>query len=125
MTITLLYASLLTILFAVMALRMSGLRFRTQTFFGSADESMTQLMRAHGNLAEHLPPFLIILLLLEMNNVAGGLLHLFGMIFLMCRVLHAFGVYRSSTFNYPRAIGAMGSWILLLLMGLYGIVLTF
>jgi len=124
MTVTLLYTSLLTILFVFMALRIGSQRFNTKIFFGAPDDEWAQKVRAHGNLAEHLPPFLILLALFEMNNTPVAMLHLFGLLFLVCRLFHAFGLYSSAVFSYPRAIGATGSWIIMLVMAGYGLYLA-
>lgn len=48
------------------------------------------MLQAQGNLAEYLPPFLILLGLLEINKVLSPfLLHLFGTVFLVARIGHA------------------------------------
>jgi uncharacterized membrane protein YecN with MAPEG domain len=124
MTVTLLYASLLTILFVFLALRIGSQRLNTKIFFGAPDDEWAQKVRAHGNLAEHLPPFLILLALFEMNNAPEALLHLFGLLFLLCRFLHAFGLYTSAEFSFHRAVGAMGSWAIMLAMACYGLYLA-
>ena len=81
MEITLLYASLLTILAIFLAIKVGMNRVETKTMTGEGESSkLLQSIRAHGNLIEYAPLALILLALLEMQNVSESMLHLFGII---------------------------------------------
>ena len=122
MEITLLYASLLTILAIFLALRNGVIRGKTKTMLGEGDSpELLQSIRAHGNLMEHAPIALILLLLLEMQGVADWKLHLIGSSFFLCRILHAYGITISRESTPYRVVGALGSWVLMLGMSGYGI----
>ena len=82
---------------------------------------LLQSMRAHGNLMEHAPIALILLLLLEMQGVVDWKLHLIGSSFFLCRILHAYGIIISRESTPYRLVGALGSWVLMMGMSIYGI----
>ena len=122
MEITLLYASLLTILAIFLALRNGVIRGKTKTMLGEGDSpELLQSIRAHGNLMEHAPIALILLLLLEMQGIADWKLHLIGSSFFLCRILHAYGITISRESTPYRVVGALGSWVLMLGMSGYGV----
>jgi uncharacterized protein len=122
MEITLLYASLLTILAIFLALRNGVIRGKTKTMLGEGDSpELLQSIRAHGNLMEHAPIALMLLLLLEMQGIADWKLHLIGSSFFLCRILHAYGITISRESTPYRVVGALGSWMLMLGMSGYGV----
>ena len=93
MEITLLYTSLITILAIFLAFRVGVTRGKTNTLLGEGDSSeLLQSIRSHGNLIEHAPLALMLLLLLEMQGVADWKLHLLGSSFFLFRILHAYGL---------------------------------
>ena len=122
MEITLLYTSLITIFAIFLALRNGVIRGKTKTMLGDGGSSeLLQSMRAHGNLMEHAPIALILLLLLEMQGVVDWKLHLIGSTFFLCRILHAYGISISRESTPYRVVGALGSWVLKMGMSIYGI----
>ena len=122
MEITLLYASLLTILAIFLAIKVGMNRVETNIMTGEGESSMLlQSVRAHGNLIEYAPLALILLALLEMQNVSDFMLHLCGSLFFLARILHAYGVTISRESTPYRLIGAVGTWLIMLIMSLVGI----
>ncbi|MDC1013168.1 MAPEG family protein [Gammaproteobacteria bacterium] len=122
MEITLLYASLMTILAIFLAFRVGINRGKTNTLLGEGDSSeLLQSIRSHGNLLENAPLALFLLLLIEMQGVADWKLHLIGSSFFLFRILHAYGLSISRESTPYRVVGALGSWVLMLGMSLYGI----
>jgi len=122
MEITLLYASLVTILAIFLAFRVGINRGKTNTLLGEGDSSeLLQSIRSHGNLLENAPLALFLLLLIEMQGVADWKLHLIGSSFFLFRILHAYGLSISRETTPYRVVGALGSWVLMLGMSLYGI----
>ena len=81
-------------------------------------------IRAHGNFAENVPLFLILLGLLEFAT--GGNLWLWGasILFILARLLHVFGMDRPGA-NWMRVTGVTISWAALLALGLYAILLAY
>ena len=122
MEITLLYTSLITLLAIFLAFKVGITRGKTNTLLGEGDSSeLLQSIRSHGNLMESAPITLILLLLLEMQSVADWKLHLIGSSFFLFRILHAYGISISRESTPYRVIGALGSWMLMLGMSIYGV----
>ena len=122
MEITLLYTSLITMLAIFLAFKVGITRGKTNTLLGEGDSSeLLQSIRSHGNLMESAPITLILLLLLEMQSVADWKLHLIGSSFFLFRILHAYGISISRESTPYRVVGALGSWMLMLGMSIYGV----
>jgi uncharacterized membrane protein YecN with MAPEG domain len=73
-------------------------------------------LRVQANFVENVPLALLLLLGLELQGVAAGALHTFGISLLICRLLHAWGLGTNEGANYPRLIGAQGTFLLLSVM---------
>ena len=124
MEITLLYTSLLTILAIFLAIKVGMNRTETNTMLGEGESSvLLQSIRAHGNLIEYAPFALILLALLEMQNTSDWILHLCGSLFFLARILHAYGVSISRESTPYRLVGALGTWLIMLVMSVLGIYL--
>lgn len=123
--ITLTIAGAAAILHVWLSLRVSGLRRRLSIGVGDAgNEVMLRRMRAHGNFAENVPVFLVLLGFVELAT--GGHLWLWGaaILFVLARILHAFGMDRPGA-NWLRVGGISISWTVLLGLGGYAIVLAY
>jgi len=83
---------------------------------------LLRVIRAHGNCAEWAPALVLMLLLLELSGVAGLRLHLFGGAILLARIVHAAGVLLKSSISVG---GATLTYLLILAMPIYGLVLHF
>jgi len=68
---------------------------------------LLQVIRAHGNAVEFIPIFLILLFLFEINGGAKLWLHIAGSVFVVARVLHAIGLYKSAGVSIWRVAGTM------------------
>jgi len=73
-------------------------------------------LRVQANFVENVPLALLLLLGLELQGVASAVLHVFGSSLVVCRLLHAFGLGSYEGANYPRLIGAQGTFLLLSVM---------
>ena len=82
---------------------------------------LLQSIRAHGNLIEYAPLALILLALLEMQNLSDSMLHLCGSLFFLARISHAYGVSISRESTPYRLVGALGTWLIMLVMSVLGI----
>lgn len=90
---TSLYAALLALLFCALSVRVVVLRTQLETSLGDAgDGRLQRAIRAHGNFAEYVPLALLLLLLLELNGVDPWLLNGGGILLLLSRAAHAYGV---------------------------------
>ncbi|WP_114954238.1 MAPEG family protein [Sphingosinicella terrae] len=123
--ITLTIAGAAAILHIWLSVRVSSLRRRLQIGVGDAgNEMIARRMRAHGNFAENVPIFLILLFALELAT--GGSLWLWGaaILFILARIAHAFGMDRPGA-NPLRVGGITLSWLVLLGLGLFAILIAY
>jgi len=123
--ITLTIAGAAAILHIWLSLRVSRLRRPLKVGVGDGgNEILLRRMRAHANFAENAPLFLILLALLELAT--GGTLWLWGaaIVFMLARILHAFGMDRPGA-NPMRVGGIALSWLSLLGLGLYAILIAY
>lgn len=116
MSITALYTALLGLLMLLLAYlvvkqRMAGAPKPTDVERYAKFDS---IVRAHGNAAEYIPISLLVLLALE-NSVASPLLvHAFGLLLLLSRVGHGYGMVTTVGRSFGRFYGTLGGWIYLL-----------
>ena len=123
--ITLTIAGAAAILHVWLSLRVSRLRRPLKIAVGDGgNEVLARRMRAHGNFAENMPILLVLLGFLELAT--GGNLWLWGaaILFVVARILHAFGMDRPGA-NWMRVIGISASWAVLLALGLYAIFIAY
>ena len=123
--ISLTIAGAAAILHVWLSLRVSQLRRPLNVGVGDGgNEVLLRRIRAHGNFAENVPLFLILLGLLEFAT--GGNLWLWGaaILFILARLLHVFGMDRPGA-NWMRVTGVTVSWLALLGLGLYAIFLAY
>jgi uncharacterized protein len=73
-----------------------------------------QRIRVHGNFTEYVPMGLVLMLVLELNGAAHGLLHALGASLFAARVLHAFGLGTSTGTSPGRFGGTVLTWLTLL-----------
>ena len=123
--ITLTIAGAAAILHVWLSLRVSRLRRPLKIGVGDGgNEVLLRRVRAHGNFAENVPIFLVLLGFLELAT--GGDLWLWGaaILFILARILHAFGMDRPGA-NPMRVGGISASWLVLLGLGLYAIFVAY
>lgn len=73
------------------------------------DELMLRRIRRHGNLAENAPLFLVLLAMLEMLGGTTALVQGLGIVFVLARFSHAYAFTADSQPLAPRAGGALGN----------------
>ena len=108
MRITGLYAALSTLLVLILAVRVIAYRRSHKIGLGdNGDAELCKRVRAHGNAIEYLPFGLLLLLILELNQTAPLLLHVFGCVLLLARLAHAWGVSHHSGVSPGRLLGVI------------------
>jgi hypothetical protein len=91
--ITSLYTALLALILIFLSIKIIQNRRSSKISLGeSGDDFLQRKIRAHGNFIEYAPIFLIMLLLVEINGCNKYFIHFFGIIFIIGRVLHAYGI---------------------------------
>jgi uncharacterized membrane protein YecN with MAPEG domain len=88
--------------------------------------ALQRAIRVHGNAVEYVPITLILLVCLELAGAAAPWLHGLGVALSLARVLHAYGLGKSSGLSFGRYWGIAATWatigtaILLLLVQVAG-----
>ncbi|MFT7218476.1 MAG: putative membrane protein YecN with MAPEG domain [Candidatus Azotimanducaceae bacterium] len=78
-------------------------------------------LRVQANFIENVPIALLLLLVLEIQGAAPMVLHGFGASLFVLRLLHAFGLGTYEGANYPRLIGAQGTFVVTAIMAIASI----
>lgn len=119
MHITGLYAALGALLMFVLAARVMRLRHKHQVGLGSGGEdSLSLAIRAHANAVEYLPIALLLLLILELDQTRAWLLHVFGIVLIVGRILHAVGLSSSAGTSFGRFAGTALTMVVIFVMAL-------
>ena len=117
MHVTGLYATFAVLLVLLLAARVSLARRRTGVGIGAGgDAELGRRIRAHGNAVESLPLALLLLLLLDLGQTPTLWLHVFGVVLLVGRVLHAFGLSRTAGLSFGRFVGTALTWGVMITM---------
>ena len=116
--ITALYAGLLGLLAVGLANQVLFVRLRTRRM---PDWKPDAVLRVQANFVENVPLALILLLVLELQRAAATVIHSLGIALVVCRLLHAWGMSRTAGANYPRLIGAQGTFLLISIMSVAAI----
>ncbi len=115
-SIVTLYAAILAIILVVLSARVIRARVTGKVSLGDGGGALSTHVRAHGNFIEYVPMALILMLLLESRGTAGWLLHVLGIVLIVARLAHPFGLTMRSP-NAPRAIGILGTLLVILVSG--------
>ena len=114
------YAGVLVIMAVALALNTAFRRMETKTALGDDDSVLLKRSRAFGNLVEHAPLMIILLMLMEYRG-SEFFVHIFGIGFILSRIAHAYGIIAEEGLgpdNLPRMVGALGSWSIMILASL-------
>ena len=119
MRITGLYAAIAALLVVFLAVRVTLRRRAIGVGIGNGgDATLARRVRAHANATEYLPLALLLLLILELDQTAPLLLHVFGCLLILARLLHAFGLSTSQGVTPGRAVGISLTWLTVAAMAL-------
>ena len=118
--ISLLYAGILALLYFVLSVLVIRLRWRDRVGIGTADSQDLQVAtRVHANFAEYVPLLLLMLVLMELSGASAMLLHGLGSLLFIARVGHAIGLNKSVGPSWPRTVGVLGTFSVLLVQAGY------
>ena len=107
-----LWAGLHLILLLVLSVLVTRQRRKHKVEIGDGGvPALNQAIRAFGNATEYVPAAMAGLALLALVNAPPLLIHPVGVILFAGRVLHAFGLSRSTEATLPRALGVLATWI--------------
>ena len=119
--ITLIYAAILALFSVLLANQVLYVRLRGDK---EKDWRENAVLRVQANFVENVPIALILLFLLEYSDLQDYFIHSFGILLVIFRLLHAIGMSRNPGANYPRLIGAQGTFLLISIMGFAAIIIA-
>jgi len=106
LSVTPLYAALLTVIFLILSARVILVRRDQKIAYGSGDNTDNEaLIRAHANWAEYVPIAVVLLLVAELQGVSPVWLHICGLALLIGRGLHGYGMGFNRKFFAGRVTG--------------------
>ncbi len=110
------YAALLAILFLVLSVRVARSRKATRILLGTeGDPELLRRVRVQGNCAEYAPLGLLLILIVELQGCPTWWVHGLGVLLLVGRVVHAWGVSQT---DEPALIRGAGMVMTLSSIGL-------
>jgi len=111
--------ALTSLLFLALSARVASLRHSEKIGIGDGgNRILARAVRAHGNLAEHAPFVLLLMLCYEISGGSRWILIGSGAVFLVGRVLHALGLMRTAGSSVGRFWGVVVTWLVLLVLSL-------
>lgn len=126
--ITPLYAALLTLAYLWLSLRIPRLRMKFKVGIGDGNiPELARAVRVHANFAEYVPLALLMLFFTETAGASTWFVHALGIILIVARGLHAWGLSHSTGNSPQRFIGVMLTFFVLLataLLTLFGYALA-
>ena len=109
------YIGVNVLLIFALAMYVVVLRMRHKVGLGDGGvPEMLRAIRVHGNALEYVPLALLMILVLELMGVAAIHLHVLGLTLTLGRLLHAWGLARSSGTSPGRFIGTLLTWLVFL-----------
>jgi hypothetical protein len=110
--ITAFYAGLLALLFMVLTINIIRLRLKLQVGVGDGEQpDLVKAIRIHGNFAEYVPLFLLLMGCYELNQGSALLLHCCGGAVFVGRILHAIGLAKTIGTSIYRQMGMLTVFI--------------
>lgn len=109
------YVALGSLLILALAIRVMWLRNTHRVGLGAGGHAdLARAIRAHANAVEYLPIALLLLEMLALEQTRPDLLHAFGIVLIVARVLHAVGLSANPGRSFGRVVG-IGLTVLVML----------
>jgi len=122
LSITGLYAGLLTLLFIGLSMNIIRLRLKNKIGIGDGgNEMLAKAVRVHGNFSEYIPLALLLLGIYELNGAGPLWLHALGATLFIGRILHAVGLTKTIGASKQRQIGMISLFIVMLILAVENI----
>lgn len=113
------YAALLGLLFVFLSVRVIRLRRLNQIALGYGEDLLlTRAARVHGNFAEYVPLSLLLIYFLEISTAPAGLVHGLGIVLVISRGIHAYGVSEPNEDYRLRVTGMSGTFAVIVIASL-------
>ena len=113
------YAAILGLVFVFLSVRVIRLRRLNQIALGyGEDQLLTRAARVHGNFAEYVPLSLLLIYFLEISTAPAGLVHGLGIVLVISRGIHAYGVSQPDEDYRLRVTGMSGTFAVIVIASL-------
>ena len=111
--VTLLYAGMLGIFYVALGFYVVKNRrlHRVSLGVGKDIPALERAVRIHGNFAENVPLFIVLLALIEMNGAHLWIIHTLGIMMLLGRLSHFLGIKHHEGASRERFIGMILTWL--------------
>lgn len=117
--ITSLFAALLGLMYLLLNAYVVSSRFNNKVGIGDGDNAKMQVaIRMHGNFIENVPFVLILMYLAETQYVADWILFTSGIVLVVTRALHAWGLYTTTGPSWQRMLGMIGCYGIVLVLSI-------
>ena len=83
------------------------------------------VLRVQANFVENVPLALLLLFLIDVQGAPPEFIHLFGAALFLSRIMHAYGLGRIEGANYPRLIGAQGTFLIISILSFICVAIFF
>ncbi len=125
MFITPLYAAICGLIFIFLSIRVIKTRRQQNVALGTGqDTKLTKVIRVHANFAEYVPIGLLLLFFFETQWKAAIVVHLFGVSFIIARLVHAYGVSQKQENLRYRVFGMVVTFSVICVLSV-GILLSY
>jgi uncharacterized protein len=113
------YVALLILGLIILQIRVILLRRGRRIGIGDGgDHQLAKAIRVHANYAENVPFGLVGLVLMALLGVSTLVIHLIGVLLVVARIAHAYGLSQTSKGSMGRVGGMVGSNIALIIMAI-------
>lgn len=122
--ITLLFAGIFAIFALVLSFRAGFYRGASgiSVLFGDpVDKELAVRVRRHQNFLEYVPIMLILMAAIELNGGSATFLYGAGLVLIIARIAHAFGLQHDDMGHVGRLIGAAGTALITLVTACYAL----
>ena len=121
------YASILVGLIVFLAYRVTTFRRSEGIALGDdkGSKAMRSAVRAHANAVENIPAALVLLVILELNHLNPIVTHAFGIVLVLSRFAHAWGLSKKNGPSKGRFYGTVFTWLCMIVMVIVNLVIMF
>lgn len=123
-----LYTGILGIILLVLSFKVVKQRQKYEIAIGDGDqEDLIRAMRVQGNFVEYVPLALLLLATSQLALDCILLTHIAGISLVIARILHAYGLGKTSGVSKGRFVGIILTWLVILVLSaanIYAFVLS-
>ena len=120
-TVTILYAGILGLMLLILSLNIFKEWVTVAIGSKESEERWKRSERAHKSFIEFVPMCLILMALVELHGAPRSIMHGIGIILVLARGLHAYGVGSNKMASIVRVVGTQATFLILMICSLAAI----